>query len=45
MATDLARRLGLDAGYLSRILRGFVAKGYLRKAPAARRCAPVPARR
>ncbi len=34
VATDLARRLGLDAGYLSRILRGFVAKGYLRKAPA-----------
>ena len=34
MATDLAHRLGLDAGYLSRILRGFVAKGYLRKAPA-----------
>jgi DNA-binding MarR family transcriptional regulator len=33
-ATDLAHRLGLDAGYLSRILRGFVAKGYLRKAPA-----------
>jgi DNA-binding MarR family transcriptional regulator/ribosomal protein S18 acetylase RimI-like enzyme len=33
-ATDLARLLGLDAGYLSRILRGFVAKGYLRKAPA-----------
>jgi len=34
VATDLAHRLGLDAGYLSRILRGFVAKGYLRKAPA-----------
>ena len=34
VATDLAQRLGLDAGYLSRILRGFVAKGYLRKAPA-----------
>jgi DNA-binding MarR family transcriptional regulator/GNAT superfamily N-acetyltransferase len=34
VAADLAHRLGLDAGYLSRILRGFVAKGYLRKAPA-----------
>ncbi len=34
VATDLARGLGLDAGYLSRILRGFVAKGYLHKAPA-----------
>jgi len=33
VATDLAERLGLDAGYLSRILRGFVANGYLRKAP------------
>ena len=34
-ATDLARSLGLDAGYLSRILRGFVDKGYLKKSPAA----------
>jgi DNA-binding MarR family transcriptional regulator/N-acetylglutamate synthase-like GNAT family acetyltransferase len=34
-ATDLAHRLGLDAGYLSRILHGFVAKGYLRKSRAA----------
>jgi len=34
-ATDIARRLGLDAGYLSRILRGFVARGYVRKARAA----------
>ena len=31
----IARGLGLDAGYLSRILRGFVARGYLRKARAA----------
>ena len=31
VATDLAQRLGLDAGYLSRILRGFVASGYVRK--------------
>ena len=35
VATDLARRLDLDAGYLSRILRGFVAKGYVRKIPAS----------
>jgi DNA-binding MarR family transcriptional regulator/GNAT superfamily N-acetyltransferase len=35
VATDLARVLGLDAGYLSRILNGFVTRGYLRKAPAA----------
>src|SRR5262249_47611447 len=34
VAKDLAHRLGLDAGYLSRILRGFVASGYVRKAPA-----------
>jgi DNA-binding MarR family transcriptional regulator/GNAT superfamily N-acetyltransferase len=34
-ATDLAHSLGLDAGYLSRILRGFVDKGYLRKSTAA----------
>jgi DNA-binding MarR family transcriptional regulator/GNAT superfamily N-acetyltransferase len=35
VASDLAQRLGLDAGYLSRILRGFVASGYVRKSPAA----------
>src|SRR5258705_13431306 len=34
-ATDLARDLGLDAGYLSRILRGFVAEAYLKKARSA----------
>ena len=34
VASDLAQRLGLDAGYLSRILRGFVASGYVRKSPA-----------
>jgi DNA-binding MarR family transcriptional regulator/GNAT superfamily N-acetyltransferase len=34
-ATDIARVLALDAGYLSRILRGFVASGYLRKARSA----------
>jgi len=34
VATDLAQRLGLDAGYLSRLLRGFVASGYVRKAAA-----------
>jgi len=33
VAADLAERLGLDAGYLSRILRGFVANGYLEKVP------------
>ena len=31
VASDLAQRLGLDAGYLSRILRGFVASGYVKK--------------
>ena len=35
IASDLAQRLGLDAGYLSRILRGFVGSGYVRKSPAA----------
>jgi DNA-binding MarR family transcriptional regulator/N-acetylglutamate synthase-like GNAT family acetyltransferase len=34
-ATDLARGLGLDAGYLSRILHGFVAKGFLRRSPSS----------
>ena len=34
-ATDLARDLGLDHGYLSRILRGFVARGYVRKSRPA----------
>jgi DNA-binding MarR family transcriptional regulator/GNAT superfamily N-acetyltransferase len=34
VASDLAQRLGLDAGYLSRILRGFVASGYVRKSRA-----------
>ena len=30
-ASALAASLGLDSGYLSRILRGFAARGYLRK--------------
>jgi DNA-binding MarR family transcriptional regulator/GNAT superfamily N-acetyltransferase len=34
-ATDLARGLGLDPGYLSRILRGFAARGYVRKSRPA----------
>src|SRR4051812_42032129 len=30
-ATDLVQRLAIDAGYLSRVLRGFEAKGLIRK--------------
>jgi DNA-binding MarR family transcriptional regulator/GNAT superfamily N-acetyltransferase len=33
-ATDLARALGLDAGYLSRILRGFQRRGLIAKTPS-----------
>jgi len=33
-ATDLVRDLDLDAGYLSRILRGFVHRGLVKKSPS-----------
>lgn len=33
-ATDLARELGLDPGYLSRILRGFRKRGFLARRPS-----------
>ncbi len=33
-ATDLAKALGLDAGYLSRILRGFQRRGLIEKTPS-----------
>lgn len=34
-AAELARELSLDAGYLSRILRGFGKRGLIRKSPSA----------
>src|SRR5256885_13851929 len=35
-ATELRRELGLDAGYLSRILRGFVQRRLIDRTPATR---------
>ena len=42
-ASDLAKDLGLDAGYLSRILRGFEARGLIVKQIVQERRPPKPA--
>lgn len=42
-ATDLCRELGLDAGYLSRVIAGFEKKGLVAKTPLAGRWPGCPA--
>ena len=42
-ATELAKELGLDAGYLSRILRGFETRGLIVKADLRQRRPAKPA--